>query len=470
MAESLLDPPALPCSATLAGRRPAQRRAVSAVAGLAALVVGGCRSIDNAQVDVLERELRQQESYIYELEDYLLEYSEKLRACRCANPNAYSTDDGRVGDKPAQSAPQRRTPLPEPELADDPLPSAPRRESLPPEPEPADPPVELDEEDLPGPAAEEFSPEDIDVPELEVGPTSDARPLPGAMQMVDEDYGDFGPELVIPHPAGYDQPADDGAELLVEEGVAAEPFEQVEAMQSAAAETDTLPLPVAAEGPPGPPSQLAIRHVLRGDAGADGDTQNLFVVVELLDDAGRPVAAAEQTSIMILREDAPGSLQAVERWDFTADEAAAAWQSSTLGDGLHFELPLRGAELPDGPLQVWARTLPAEGEKLLTQITVEAAAAPTLDEALAAALPADAVLPPAAESAAEPRQTAATSGGDWRQTTEPVGPIVEGFATTAGQASGWTSGRGAAAPATTTPHQVTPASASTRSGSSWQRR
>ena len=53
----------------------------------AAPLASGCRAVDNAQVDVLERELRQQEDYIYELEDYLMEYSEKLRQCRsCAAP------------------------------------------------------------------------------------------------------------------------------------------------------------------------------------------------------------------------------------------------------------------------------------------------------------------------------------------------------------------------------------------------
>ena len=47
-----------------------------------AACVAAAAHVDNAQVDVLERELRQQEDYIYELEDYLIEYSEKLRQCR----------------------------------------------------------------------------------------------------------------------------------------------------------------------------------------------------------------------------------------------------------------------------------------------------------------------------------------------------------------------------------------------------
>ena len=44
--------------------------------------VVGCRSARDNQIDLLERELRVQEDYIYELEDYVVEYSEKLRACR----------------------------------------------------------------------------------------------------------------------------------------------------------------------------------------------------------------------------------------------------------------------------------------------------------------------------------------------------------------------------------------------------
>ena len=61
----------------------ASPRSVAVAAGAACLPgAQRCRHIDNAQVDVLESELRKQEDYIYELEEYLMEYSEKLRQAR----------------------------------------------------------------------------------------------------------------------------------------------------------------------------------------------------------------------------------------------------------------------------------------------------------------------------------------------------------------------------------------------------
>ncbi|MCA9235424.1 MAG: hypothetical protein KDA44_08120 [Planctomycetales bacterium] len=433
------------------------------IVALAALPGVGCRSVDNAQVDVMERELRQQESYIYELEDYLVEYSEKLRACRCSNPDALGAGSLSVpATKSSKSSAPKRKPLPEPELADDPLPSeSRRREPTPAEPEPA-PPI-ADPDELPAPGGGEFTPEEfvpseIDVPELEIGPTSDARPLETAPHYAVADLGD---ELVLPNPAGFEPPADTGGDLLAAEGV-----QLADSHDEPAAAGDlgaSLELTAAAPPTAGTPVQLDIRHVLRGEPADDAEApQNLFIVVELLDKAGNPVVAAEQTSIMILIEDTPGSLQAVQRWDFTAEEAEAAWQSSALGDGLHFELPLRGATLPAGPVQIWARTLPATGDKLLAQVTLDAAAAPTLDDVLAMTPP---LAEPAATPAARPIQAATKPATNWRQSTTPIGPVVEGFATTA-KGDGWTAGT--VSPATS----VHPAAATAKKPgeSAWQRR
>ena len=62
------------------------------------------------------------------------------------------------------------------------------------------------------------------------------------------------------------------------------------------------------------------------------------------------------------------TLKRVDRWDFTAEETQAAWQSSQLGDGLHLELPLGETVLPEGPLELWVRLVNAEGKKLLTRL------------------------------------------------------------------------------------------------------
>jgi hypothetical protein len=74
---------------------------------------------------------------------------------------------------------------------------------------------------------------------------------------------------------------------------------------------------------------------------------------------------------MIMTRDDSGAMRRVERWDFTPEETAAAWQSSQLGDGLHLELPLAKSQLPPGELELWARVVAADGRKLLTQIPLE---------------------------------------------------------------------------------------------------
>src|SRR5687768_8217726 len=77
---------------------------------LALAALAGCRNLDNAQVDVLERELRQQEDYIYELEDYLVEYSEKLRQARLTKCDPVSTSSK------SETLPTPQTPLRKPTL------------------------------------------------------------------------------------------------------------------------------------------------------------------------------------------------------------------------------------------------------------------------------------------------------------------------------------------------------------------
>ena len=169
------------------------------------LAACGCRSVDNAQLDLLERELRQQEAYIYELEDYLVEYSEKLRQCRCTNELHLHAAPGDSSESalqtPADSTAVPAAEIPEPELADDsPL------EDEGPVPELADEPLpepegaNTESADPPrggGPEKNEpeaIDPESIDIesledPGLEIGPTS-ALPNSDDARLVAEDHAD----------------------------------------------------------------------------------------------------------------------------------------------------------------------------------------------------------------------------------------------------------------------------------------
>lgn len=314
-----------------------------------ASVTSGCRSVDNAQVDVLERENREQADYIYELEDYLLEYSNKLRDCRCAqpapfhsehhhsehhhgtiNPGETITDEDSVLPTPSSSK-SKKPPMAEPELADD-------------------SPIEIDEEDVPTPAdpvgeeiptpapltpePESIIPEELDVPELEIEPTTSTSRQRSR-------------GLMIPDAANF---AETEPQVPSDSLEAEEPEGDYIVPQEAAQERFVA-------------EQLKVRRLLRG---SEEPGSGLLVVVEALTEMNEPVDAVGVLSAMVLT--AGGQQKRVERWDFTPDEAAAAWQSTAMGDGLHLELPIMRGQLPEQPLELWIRLVTEDGRKLLTKL------------------------------------------------------------------------------------------------------
>jgi hypothetical protein len=411
--------------------------------GVAAIAtLGGCRNLDNAQVDVLERELRQQEDYIYELEDYLIEYSEKLRHARMAQcPPGVST-------KSTGAAP--RTPLREPTLDEDPVtrptlplngrnklqapPAAPMSDpaseappastSAPTEAPPAEPEI--------APPAEQVDPESLEAPELQIGPvgatTTEDSPVAAA-------------PLLIPDPVDY------------QTGGEAPPTDPSVATTNAAAE------PQLAGPQNGSPrlsaKELKIRKIFTQPAADEGSPGSLLVVVEAVNATDEPVDAVGAASIMVMTRDESGKPQKVERWDFSAEETAAAWQSSHLGDGLHLELPLTKPELPEGELELWARVAADDGAKLLTStddpFRFDAAKLASLenaksDTALAATEPAEPTpleptsAPPANVAADDKARIAEAPKPQWRKSTVQLeSDRVEGVATTAGnKPASWT--------------------------------
>jgi hypothetical protein len=408
-------------------------------------VAAGCRNLDNAQVDVLERELRQQEDYIYELEDYLVSYSEKLRQARMAQCETVSTTT-KAGSSTTKG------PLPEPTIDKDaaervplplngrnkPIPAPSTTSDAPPAASTAAPPdgespAAEAPADLPEEAAEPeaVSPEEMEAPALEIGPGV------GAAQ-----------PLLIPDPVDYQEEAE--AQLAVEA-----PTESV-------AELAGEPALVAPQvtGPRLAAERLKIRRVFAEPAEDGKSPGSLLVVVEALNATDEPVDAIGAASLMIMVQDAPGSLKRIERWDFTAEETAAAWQSSNLGDGLHLELPLAKGELPAGELELWARVVDRGGAKLLTppdqayrfeanQLASMADAAEetvlasndggSVEQGPAEPLP-EPASPPIVEAAVEEAVAEATPAAQWRPSSakgESTRVAASGSASS--KSSGWTS-------------------------------
>lgn len=332
-----------------------RRHAILFVFGLSQLLLlgtTGCRSTTDNQIDLLERELRVQEDYIYELEGYVVDYSEKLRECRGCSPSqtaVYSEEVYRPSSS-SSSSKSKKTP---------PNRSA-KEKSIVEEPQ-EDLPAPFENQDLEQP--QEISPEDMEVPDIEVEmgePLTDIED-PQALQQVAAVELEFesadGRPLSIPNPVDFvsDEqelppalPGEDNNELLAEQQTEESP-----------ATSDRLP------------RRLEVKHLFRGE-GDDTSAANLLTVVEALDDDSEPVDLDGEVSLMVMTPAKDGKLKRLKRWNFTPEETVTAWQSSDLGDGLHLELPLEQVQLPAAPLELWVRLLTSDGRKLLTKLPFEA--------------------------------------------------------------------------------------------------
>ena len=113
--------------------------------------------------------------------------------------------------------------------------------------------------------------------------------------------------------------------------------------------------------------RVVIRRLLADEIPDEPNVSDgLLVVVEAVNGRDEPVDVLGSVSLMVLTSgDEPQ--RRIRRWDFDAEEVAAAWQSSALGDGLHLQLPLGGRTLGDRPYELWARVLLGNGQKLLTK-------------------------------------------------------------------------------------------------------
>lgn len=427
-----------------------------------ALLVGlaGCRSTADNQIDLLERELRVQEDYIYELEGYVVDYSEKLRDCRSCSPSqtaVYSEEVYQAEPKKKEStkpAPSRSRSKKEKSILDKP------------------------DADLPSPQQEqqapEFSPEDLEVPdeldlELE-DPVTDNRRVDSSTQQVaaielDHEPAD-GRVLMIPDPVDFNDAAElalnDTEEALSDEAYDDESYSdenyddqmiEDQQLEATSATVDRIA------------QRLEITKLFVGEG--DGESaQNLLTVVEALDENGEPVDLDGEVSLMVMSTDDSGQLKRIKRWNFTPEETISAWQSSDLGDGLHLELPLETAELPDGPIELWARLKSADGRKLLTQLPFEATGLGQLDDPAPQTEAAQAEFAEAEPSSVNPlrRKSRSSSADDkltlasqstsdkpthgkpasdqpssrWRSSMHRTDRTSEGFASTTSTATGWT--------------------------------
>ncbi len=391
------------------------------VVAISLSVFSGCRTTTDNQMDLLERELRTQEDYIYELEDYVVEYSEKLRQCRCTQPHLVkSTSKPKKKKRTSNSVLKERAPEYEPE-----------------EPQPIeidDEPAFLEEEpaEIPEPtppALPAVDPEELDVPDLDLEfgePVGKISREPTILRTVAVDREKLSTStdavIVIPDPADYESVENpDSQELSAanNEDLAEETSESLEVEDRR-------------------PERIVVAELFRGEPG-ESPLASMLTVVEALDQHNEPVDFQGDVSVMVMtRED--GKPVRVKRWDFTPEEVSAAWQSSHLGDGLHLELPLEEVVLPEESLELWVRFVDFEGRKLLTQIPFERVSLVVLEvetgaqELQPAQLAADDS--PTDRGNAKAESPTETSG--WRPSLERTDATSQGFSSTVKKASKWT--------------------------------
>ena len=331
-----------------------------AMLGLAPFFVG-CRTTSDNQIDLLERELRVQEDYIYELEDYVVEYSEKLRSCRSCPPSQMAG----YSEEIYESAPAYKSPTKKSKTRRRAQKKKVAQEST------QETTQETNDDDLPTPSENlrvpEISPEELEVPDefdIELGdPVSELQnpqPLP-QVAATDLDYGptDDG-RLTIPDPVDFES----AAEGDLEEGDLESDQQFVEDLFADEQVEETVAFVVRVA------ERLEVTQLFQGE-GDELSPQSLLTVVEALDANGEPVDLDGEISLMVMTAGEDAALTRLKRWNFTAEETMAAWQSTDLGDGLHLELPLEKTSLPAAPLELWVRLVTADGRKLLTQLPFE---------------------------------------------------------------------------------------------------
>ncbi len=403
----------------------------------------GCRSARDNQIDILESELRTQEDYIYELEDYIVEYSEKLREYRCAQMETVIISKN-ASEPELAMPPRSRTDA-----------SAPTTKEL---LKALDEPAETITPDVTEPETTEEileeSLENLEAPELELEigePLSAIDEYENATPLAEAEIegtlladGSF-----IPDPSVYQTVAIEEAEFAEEAALSEEELEVPVVEEEAAGQIEEYVEPFDDEITPTghrDPERLVISHVYRNSSEAEAPV-SLLSVVEARDASNEPADFNGKVSLMVMQIDNEKPPQRVKRWDFTAEETSAAWQSSNLGDGLHLELPLAEDELPQGALELWVRLETTDGRKLLAQIPFERATLVSINEAeghlaevdhevdgathLATANPLRKEKPEIKTSPLRTADAKSKSEPQWRAATHESSGTNSGFATTA---------------------------------------
>lgn len=304
------------------------------VVALVCLVGAGCRTDPN--IVLLERENRELEDAIYELQACLDQYQHELEACRQANlaleTKLAGESAGTQDSTRPQPTPDRAQPIPSPKgpalLPETPPPPSPRK-----------------------PAPSPIQPDTLAPPKIELP----GEPLPEGQ--VPETFRNPGtPDSAIPLPGSS---APGSAEIPG---------------KSAQATPDNTRVAAVVLRP-----EKTGGHNADGRGGDDG----LRAVIEPRDADGRPCLAAGPVSVVVLDPAIAGEAARVARWDFTAEEIAGL----TSDDGIRLEMLWPQSPPVHDKLHLYVRYTTEDGRQLQADCPIDVTAGGRTDRWAPALLP-----------------------------------------------------------------------------------
>lgn len=315
-----------------------------ALVSLACLFVLGCRTDPN--IVLLERENRELENTIYELQDCLNQYQHNLEACQRENAALQARSNGKdstIRDA-ADTTPRRDS---------SPPPSPSRRKSTPP------PPVNREE---------------LQPPQIELPPeSSSSSQLPPSMS---------GPAKA---PSG-NTPAKPG------DAPPAKPTPKP-GPAGGAAMPEVLPLPPPDLSPPGgrapKPGMSTHRQRVNNtsvagikldprftggyDQDGHGGDDGITLAIQPRDAQGRALSAVAPVSVVVLDPTQSGDAARIARWDFSAEEVAGALKESKPGEGIRLAMPWPQSPPAHGQLHLFVRYTTDDGQKLQADCPIQVA-------------------------------------------------------------------------------------------------
>jgi hypothetical protein len=310
---------------------------LAALLALAALSAAGCKS--NGNQELLERELRNQENTIYDLQSEVEDAQQRLESCRRENSELKREVQGggpaAPGGDPSTNPPRGPGRLP-PDI--DRLPDAPRR----PRSDITVPDLPKIDLGTPAPPADSAPPSDSSAPGTRASSELSAPPLLNAIN------GD-------PH-------ATEGSVRSSGNNVADD-----------AATNEPMP-PMSS---PEEVRRIAINRLMSGSHsyGSRPGDDGVRVVFTARDEYEHPILAPGAVSVVVVDPEVVGAESRVARWDFSAEETAAHFRPGTFAKGYHFDLIW-----PDHPpahdrVKMYVRFSTPDGRNFEAQQTIHIASA-----------------------------------------------------------------------------------------------